>query len=86
VLNPDSNAPSRRISFIGFVRPGADAVTEFAANLVHLFAEATALNIDAMASIALQMKFIHRGVNTRVSISARCALESINELVDATGQ
>jgi len=58
-LNSDSNAAPRRSSFIGFVRAAADAVTEFAANRVRLFAEATALNIDATASLALQMKFIH---------------------------
>jgi L-asparagine transporter-like permease len=63
-LNPVSNAPPRRISFVGFVREGAAAVTEFTANLVRLFAEVTALNIEATASIALQMKFIHRGMQS----------------------
>jgi hypothetical protein len=70
-LNPDSDVPPRRSSFIGFVRAGSDAVTEVTANLVRLFAEATEPNIDETASITLQMKLIQGGMSAR-ALHASC--------------
>lgn len=61
-------------------------MTEFAANLVRLFAEATALNIEATASIAQQMKFIHRGMQSWARTpSPVSAVDSINVTAEARG-